>query len=119
MRLTRGDSIIISNTPSEIRDLDEFLWRATGDVLINGLGLGIAVQIALAKPEVTTVRVIEISADVIGLVTPHISDDQVTVVHADAHSWMPPKGMRWHAVWHDIWDDICADNLHEMAKLHR
>ena len=29
----------MSNTPSEMRDLDEFRRRVTGDVLINGLGV--------------------------------------------------------------------------------
>ena len=54
------------NVEHTIRDappLDEFCWRAVGDVLINGLGLGIAVQSALAKPEVCTATVIEISED--------------------------------------------------------
>jgi hypothetical protein len=53
MRLMRGKKVIMSNTPGEIRDLDEFRRRATGDVLINGLGLGVAVHTALAKPEVS------------------------------------------------------------------
>jgi hypothetical protein len=51
MRLMRGDKIVMSNTPSEVTDLIEFRRRAAGDVLINGLGLGIAVQMALAKVE--------------------------------------------------------------------
>lgn len=75
--------------------------------MINGLGLSIAVQIALANPEVSSVAVIEIPEDVKGLVPPHISDSRPTVIHADAHNWMPPKGMRWNIESHDIWDDIC------------
>jgi hypothetical protein len=119
MRLMRGDNIIMSNTPSEMRDLYEFRRRVTGDVLINGLGLGIATQIALATPEVSTVTVIEISENVIQLVAPHIADHRVTVIHDDAFKWSPSKGKRWNVVWHDIWDDICADNLEHMARLYR
>jgi len=119
MRLTRGGNTIMSNMPSEIRDLVEFRLRATGDVLINGLGLGIAAQIALANADVSTVTVIAISGDVIGLVAPHIADHRLRVIQADAHNWRAPEGMRWDVVWHDIWDDICADNLSEMAKPHR
>jgi hypothetical protein len=63
-------------------------------VLINGLGLGIAAQIALAKPKVSTV--IEISEDVIELVAPHIADDRLKVINANARKWM-----RWHVVWHE------------------
>jgi hypothetical protein len=119
VRLVRGGKTIISNTPSEMHDLLEFRWRVRGRVLINGLGLGVAVQIALAKADVSTVTVIEISEDVIGLVAPHIADHRLTVIHADAHKWMAPRGMHWTVVWHHIWDDICADNLKEMEKLHR
>jgi hypothetical protein len=52
-------------------------------------------------------------------VAPHIGDDRLRVIHADALKWMPPKVMRWSVVWHDIWDDISVDNLNEMTKLHR
>jgi hypothetical protein len=115
----RGGKTIMSNTPAEMRDLLEFRQRATGDVLINGLGLGIAAQIALEKAAVFTVTVIEISEEVIALVAPYITDHRLRVVHGDALKWTPPRGLRWNVVWHDIWDDICADNLNEIAKLHR
>lgn len=59
MRLMRGGKTIMSNTPSEMRDLHEFRRRATGDVLINGLGLRITAQMALAKADVCSVTVIE------------------------------------------------------------
>jgi hypothetical protein len=68
MRLMRGDKVIIANTPSEVSDLVDFRRRAAGDVLIKGLGVGIAVQIVLAKAEVSSVSVVEISDDVIRLV---------------------------------------------------
>jgi|SRR5215471_535397 len=38
-RLVRGGTTIMSNTPSEIRDLGEFRWRVTGDVLNQRSGL--------------------------------------------------------------------------------
>jgi hypothetical protein len=57
MRLMRAGKTIMSNTPSEMRDLLEFRQRVTDDVLINGLGLDVAVQIAFIKPEVSTVTV--------------------------------------------------------------
>jgi len=65
----------------------------------------------LAKTEVSTVTVIEIAEDVIGLVAPHIGDERLRVIHADALQWMPQKVKRWNVVWHDIWEDICADNF--------
>jgi hypothetical protein len=119
MRLVRVGKTVMSDTPSERSNLLEFRRRAAVDVLINGLGLGIAAQMALAKAEVSSVTVIEISDDVIELVAPHIGDDRLTVIHADACNWMAPRGMRWHVAWHDIWEDSCADNLSEIAELHR
>jgi hypothetical protein len=60
MRLMRAANIVMSNTPSEMRDLLEFRRRVGGEVLISGLGLGITAQIASAKAAVSTVTVIEI-----------------------------------------------------------
>ena len=121
-RLTRNGSVIMSNTPSEIRDHQLFIHMAKqgGDILINGLGLGVALTAILQYPNVTHVTVIEQSTDVIALVAPSFNhDNRVTIINADAFEWKPPKGKRYTAVWHDIWDNICADNLPEMAKLHR
>ena len=121
-KLTRGNQIIMSNTRAEIRDLVPFIRRAKqgGHILINGLGLGVALAAILESPEVLSVTVIEKSEDVIALVAKHYEkDDRVTVIHADAFLFKPPKGKRYNAVWHDIWDGICSDNLPEMAKLHR
>jgi hypothetical protein len=45
------------------------------------VGLGIAVQIAVAKPEVSAVTVTEVSKEVIELIAPHIADHRLTVTH--------------------------------------
>lgn len=117
--LKRSGRVIMSDVPAEIRDHGFFIHKASGRVLINGLGLGYCTTKVLEKPSVTEVTVIEKSPDVIALVAPHISDARLTVVEADALSWRPPVGVRYDAVWHDIWDDICADNLEQMKLLHR
>jgi hypothetical protein len=119
-RLTRGPwNCVMSDTPAEIMDHVEPVRRATGSVLITGLGLGIVVRAVLLKPGVTDVTVIERSPDVMALVAPHVSDPRLTIIQADAFEWKPPKGKRWDVVWHDIWDDICSDNLEGMGRLHR
>lgn len=120
--LYRDGYVIMSDTPDEIRDHIQFIHRATGNVLINGLGLGMCLQAVAKKPEVTHVTVIEQSEDVINLVSQHyltMFPGKIIIVHADAYTYQPPKGMRYDTVWHDIWDDICLDNLPEMEKLHR
>jgi len=121
-KLTRRGAIVMSNTPAEIRDHAGFIniARRKKSILINGLGLGVALAAILESDSVTDVTVIEKSADVITLVAPTFSDDKrVTIVCADAFEWQPPKGKRYNVVWHDIWDNICADNLPEMVRLHR
>lgn len=116
-RLIRNGQVIMSDTPDELRDLREFRRQATGRVLINGLGLGCAVEVALAKLDVISIDVIEIDPAVIELV--QFGDDRVKIICADAYKWQAAHNERWNTVWHDIWDDICADNLPEMTRLHR
>jgi hypothetical protein len=125
--LKRGRHIIMSNTPDEIRDCREFFREAQGRVLINGLGLGIVLDVILHKldPEskelaVTEVFVIEKSEDVLHLVGPtFLKDKRVHLIHGDAYTFKAPPGPYFDAVWHDIFDDICAENLKGMHKLHR
>jgi len=120
-RLMRGGTVVMSNTPAEISDHRQFICIAKrgGNILINGLGIGVALKEILTSPDVESVTVIEKSEDVINLVANTYNDPRVTIIHADAFEWKPPKGVRYAAAWHDIWDYICGDNLKEMTKLHR
>jgi hypothetical protein len=117
-RITRGGQIIMSDTPMEKRTHWPILRAAKGRVLINGLGLGMIAQSVALKPDVEQVDVVEIDERVIGLIAPHLHV-KVRVHHADAFAFKPERDARFGAVWHDIWDDICADNLEQMATLHR
>jgi len=121
-RLKRDGNTIMSNTPDEIQDHRTMFYQAKdsgGSVLINGLGLGVALKKVLSFENVTDVTVVELSEDVISLVSPYYKDERLTIVHASAYDYKPPKGKRYNVVWHDIWDNICSDNLPEMHKLHR
>lgn len=119
-RLKYQNDVVMSNTPMEIKTNARFISQAKGSVLINGLGLGMVLSEILKKEEVTSVTVIENSKDVINLVAPtYEKDPRVTIIHADAFEYKPPKGVVYDVVWHDIWTFICSDNLPEMSKLHR
>lgn len=118
-RLYVEGRLMMSDTNMERNSNWEFAYRANGRVLIAGLGLGMILDPVLAKPEVTSVEVIEKSADVIALIRPHFRDPKLTVIEADVMEWRPPKGRRWDTVYFDIWPDICEDNLDDMATLHR
>ena len=113
---------VMSNTPMEVRDHRKFFHKAEelgGDILINGLGLGMSLTKILEYPNVNSVTVIEMSEEVIKMVAPHFKDDRVVVIQHDALTYMPPKGKRFSCVWHDIWPSKDSDNLPEMGTLHR
>lgn len=114
--------LIMSDTPDEIQDHLSIITEAKDHVLLNGLGIGMVLQAVIEKPEVTHVTVIERSKEVITLVGLFYQEkygNKLTIIHADALDWKPPKGQAFGAVYHDIWPNICIDNLPEMKKLHR
>lgn len=87
-------------------------------VLVNGLGIGMLLD-ALLRKEPKRITVVENSKDVIALVAPHYKGQPVTVIHDDAFTFQPPRGVHYDVVWHDIWPDISSDNLESMGTLHR
>lgn len=112
----------MSDTPAELFDLRDFVQEATGNILLNGLGLGVVLDMCLAKEYVTHATVIEISHELIDLIGPHYQTkypNRVTIIHGDALEYTPKRGTRFNAVWHDIWPSISADNLETMKTLHR
>lgn len=123
VRLLRTNSswatTVMSNTPAEIADHEEFIWNAKGHVLVAGLGLGVVLQMLLEKTDVKKITVVEISEDLIDLVGPYFNDERIEIIQADIFEYQPPRGIRYGAVWFDIWDHICSDNLKEIYKLER
>lgn len=120
--LMHGGETVMIDTYAEVRDHREFLRKATGSVLMHGLGLGMAANACLRKPDVSRVTVVEKSADVIALVAPHLArihGDRFEVIHADALAWAPKKGSVWDVAWHDVWSFIVPSNLPDMRVLHR
>lgn len=120
-RLMYQGTVVMSDTPAEKRDHIEFISRAKRHILINGLGLGYAVEACGRKSSVQRITVIEMSSDVLLLSKQHYLNkypDKVEIIHADAFTWTPPKEVRYDAVWHDIWNHICSDNLKEMDQLY-
>ena len=89
-------------------------------VLINGLGLGVAIE--LLMPYVKKITNIEISSSVIKLVGSHYQaryGNRLEIIQHDALTYQPPKGIRYNAVFHDIWYTISHEHLPQMKELHR
>lgn len=118
-RMMCGSTLVMSDTPAEMRDHSHAVHNAKGSCLINGLGIGMVLKNILLKDSVTDVTVVELSQDVINMVAPHYNDPRVAIVCESAFDYQPPKGKEYGMVWHDIWNYICGDNIEEMKKLHR
>lgn len=121
--LYQRNNIWMSDTPAEIGDHIGFCRRASGDVLVTGLGLGMSVSVLMRLAEVKSVTVIEKSQEVIELVGNHLQESlfgsKLRIVNADAYEYKPAKDERYDCAWHDIWMDLCTDNLEEITKLKR
>lgn len=121
-RLTRNNTCVMSDTNAELDDLGVFfaaLDRTEArSVLINGLGLGIALQGALRSSRINRIVVVEIAKEVIDLVGPHFNHPKVEIVHGDAYTHKIP--CHYDVVWHDIWDNVPnSDNKNEIRRLRR
>lgn len=127
-RLMHRGSVVMSDTPDEMRDHYEPVRMARGHCLVNGLGLGMVANAMAARESVERVTVIEISPEVIELVSPSLHS-KVSVICADALEWRAPRPgqtrgrgcwpHRFGVVWHDIWPEICLDQIPERQKLMR
>lgn len=122
VRMYEKGNLWMSNTHAEYRDVSFFLNKAKGDVIVNGLGLGLVVHCLLSNIWVKSVTVIEKNPDVIALVAPYFAETyggRFTCIQADALEYKIPKGSEYDYAWHDIWLDITADNYPDMKKLNR
>jgi len=125
-RLVRNrNTLVMSDTPAEMRDAAYFIREARGHVLINGLGLGAVLNEVMVKEEVKSINVVEISEELIQLVGKHFQNGKVDIVHANAFHYNPREYMRTKGiekfdwVWHDIWDSFSEDFKPQVHKLNR
>jgi hypothetical protein len=118
-RLFIGRDLMMSDTQMEQRSNRDLIRRATGKVMIAGLGIGMVLPPLLAKEDVESVLVIEKYQEVIDLVHPHHQHPKLTVMQADILEFRPPKEWRFDTIYFDIWPDITTDNLKDIALLHR
>jgi len=116
-QLRVGGRLVMSDTVHEQRTNREFIFKARGNVLVGGLGLGMVLVPLLKREKVTGVTVIEKSEDAIALVAPHFDSPKLQIIHGDVFEWKPPRGTRYDTIYFDIWSNICMDNLPEMQKL--
>jgi len=97
-RLMRGRTLVMSDTPAEMRDHYDAVHMAKGSCLVNGLGIGMVLKNILLRPAVTDVTVVELSQDLIDIVSPYYTDPRVTFVCSSALDYAPPKGKEYGMV---------------------
>lgn len=120
-RLTKDDTIWMSDTKSEIVDHAP-VFGAIEDladnelrVLINGGGIGVLTKFCLAQPHVTRIDIVDHDEGIIELHQKFYNDPRVNLHLGDAYE-IELEGM-WGIAWHDIWPDISSDNILGMMRL--
>jgi spermidine synthase len=109
----------MSDTRMERTTNWEIVYKAHGNVLIAGLGLGMILHPLLKKKDVTHITVVEKHADVIALIQPTLKSKKITIVHGDIFTWRPEKGTKFDAIYFDIWADHTLNSFEEMRTLHK
>lgn len=104
---TEPGELVMTDSPDELNTHLNFMLRARGRVLISGLGLGCVVRGCLANPAVSHVVCIERDASVLKMVKPHMPSNRLTILQADAISWVRNNlsRQRFDCAWHDLWSD--------------
>jgi hypothetical protein len=94
----------MSNTPTEQMTQHNELKKCKGKVLVAGLGLGYFVKKLQEKENVTKVKVIELSKDVIKLVWKHLElDKRFSVIETDIKKYLQTTKEKYDWVYLDIW----------------
>lgn len=117
-RLTVGGRTMMSNSSNEKRTCAIAVQKASGRVLVAGLGIGMILFPMARKLEVDRITVIEKSPDVIELVAPFVKHRKIEVIEADIFDWVPERTRKWNTIWFDIWPEVNTDNLAQIALLH-
>jgi len=113
-------TLMMSDSEMERRTNRDLLWKANGDVLIAGLGLGMVLLPVQAKQEVNTITVVEIHQEIIDMIVPRLPlNGKVTAICGDIFEWYPPPGVKYDTIYFDIWNDLCTDDYQDRKRLHR
>lgn len=94
-------------TPNEIETMDKAVKEAKGDVLVFGLGLGYFPFMALLKPEVKSVTIIENDKKIIELFNKHLKphfphQEKLNIIYDDANNYLT-KDYQADYVFVDLW----------------
>lgn len=113
LHLDPPGTVVMEDTPLELKTHLSFMMRAKGNVLVTGLGLGCVVRGLLANPKVDHITCIEKSGDVLKLVGSYMPQtSRLTTIQADALEWVAKNKTAFDYAWHDLWTDTSAGEPH-------
>jgi len=109
--LVRDDRVWMSLSPVEIESLTPHVARMRGNVVIAGLGMGLALYNALLRPAVRRVTVLEQDGEVIALFDAiggrdWGGPDRFSIERVDAREWRSAEPVDF--LYADIWDKVGA-----------
>lgn len=113
-RLSYSGGVWMTDLPIEQQQHDNELKGVThGSVLIGGLGVGYAVNILAARPDIKRIVVVELSQDVINLVGDHIKDPEgkVEIVQADLMDFVKVNTESFDFAFYDIWQSDAEETF--------
>jgi hypothetical protein len=123
-RLCTDDEVMMSDTRAEISGHYDLFNNASGRILINGLGLGIAAWIVDKIPEVDEIWIQEIDADIIELIKPSITRNALKVKLFQGDAFYPDFShpafnTKFDYIWNDIWPSYSHENIPEFEELRQ
>ena len=102
-RLYRNESQVTDNDPENLIAHKHFIDKATGKILIGGLGLGETLHEILKKDDVIKIDVVESEKSIIDLVAPFFKDERVQFIHDDIFSYRIDS--HYDCIYHSIWSN--------------
>ncbi|MFY9341202.1 MAG: hypothetical protein WAT39_01850 [Planctomycetota bacterium] len=125
LHLPLGGETVMNDSVHELRTHLRAMLRASGRVLVTGLGLGCCVRGMLALGRVDEVVVLEREAAVLHLVAGSFAgESRVRIVHAEAEDWLRANpDEHFDTAWHDVWtnreegeDHLAVKHSHLMKE---
>lgn len=110
--------VVMSDSEMEKRTNLDFINKATGDVLIGGLGLGMIILAIQDKEDIKSITVVEISQELVDLVMVGLKDklnDKVKIIIDDIKQFKTDS--MYDTIYFDIWNNVSGDNFGEMRVL--
>jgi hypothetical protein len=114
----------MSDCPQEIMSHEWQIKRFKGEVLVGGLGLGLALVGLERNPDVKVVTVVEKSQNVIDLVWKHLRLKKTELIQEDLYKFLKSAkqlGLRWDYGYYDIWcptgERVLTESIRPLREL--